>query len=297
MTSFRNVKDQAKYVISKKLAFGTSRHTSKHNGNIHGFKSANNYTGNAKTLAEWLQFNDFTEGLHRITPELGIAYLKERAVYVSQSQLDGDRIALEHTLNMKLEVIKSERATILKSRAYTYEQVELISKAQRPHNSISTELCYIAGLRAHELAALRRLHESGESSRRKWSMNRFMGRSGICYTVKGKGGLIRAVLIPNILAKQLEDRRFAIPIDNHDRDVHYKKFYDIGSGHTWSQSFSAAAKRVLGWSNGGHGLRHSYAQNRMDELQGLGLIYNEALEIVSQELGHFRKEITLVYLR
>lgn len=64
-----------------------------------------------------------------------------------------------------------------------------------------------------------------------------------------------------------------------------------------SNSFSAASKRTLGWSHGAHGVRHTYAQTRMEELQQLGRIYQEALEIVSQELGHFRRDITEVYLR
>ena len=51
------------------------------------------------------------------------------------------------------------------------------------------------------------------------------------------------------------------------------------------------------FSNGGHGLRHSYAQERMAELKSLGLARAIALETVSQELGHFRAEITEVYLR
>jgi hypothetical protein len=35
----------------------------------------------------------------------------------------------------------------------------------------------------------------------------------------------------------------------------------------------------------------------MDELKGLGLSRQVALETVSQELGHFRAEITEVYLK
>ena len=62
-------------------------------------------------------------------------------------------------------------------------------------------------------------------------------------------------------------------------------------------SFSKASNRALFFSNGGHGLRHSYAQERMDELKGLGLSRQVALETVSQELGHFRAEITEVYLK
>jgi len=82
-----------------------------------------------------------------------------------------------------------------------------------------------------------------------------------------------------------------------DREINYLQRYDIGGGHKWSCSFSKASSRTLFFSNGGHGLRHSYAQERMDELKGLGLSRQVALETVSQELGHFRAEITEVYLR
>ena len=64
-----------------------------------------------------------------------------------------------------------------------------------------------------------------------------------------------------------------------------------------SSSVTNAAERVLGWSTGAHGLRHSYAQERMYELQHNGLRRDEALETVSQEMGHFRPEITETYLR
>ena len=60
---------------------------------------------------------------------------------------------------------------------------------------------------------------------------------------------------------------------------------------------NTAAKRVLGWSEGAHGLRHSYAQERLRELQRQGLRWEYALETVSQEMGHFRPQITEVYLR
>ncbi|MBE0377722.1 hypothetical protein PPRY_a0285 [Pseudoalteromonas prydzensis ACAM 620] len=71
--------------------------------------------------------------------------------------------------------------------------------------------------------------------------------------------------------------------------------YDIGGGHKWS--CSKASDRTLFFSNGGHGLRHSYAQERMNELKNFGLSRARALETESQELGHFRAEITEVYLR
>lgn len=82
-----------------------------------------------------------------------------------------------------------------------------------------------------------------------------------------------------------------------DRGVYYIQKYDIGGGRSWSQSFSAASKRQLGFSNGAHGLRHSYVQGRMKELMLRGNFFDEAKQTVAQEVGHFDQDTTEVYLR
>ena len=117
------------------------------------------------------------------------------------------------------------------------------------------------------------------------------------YTVSGKGGLIREIAISVGLAEQLESCRLNAPRKVTDRDIFYQQYYDLGGGKQWSDSFSKAAKRVLGWSTGAHGVRHTYAQARMRTLQSLGMSYESALAVVSQEMGHFRGDITEVYLR
>ncbi|MCJ7603797.1 MAG: phage replisome organizer N-terminal domain-containing protein [Desulfobulbaceae bacterium] len=58
-----------------------------------------------------------------------------------------------------------------------------------------------------------------------------------------------------------------------------------------------ASRRALGFSNGAHGLRHSYAQERMEELQCSGMNYEDAKGTVAQEVGHFAKDTTETYLR
>lgn len=104
-------------------------------------------------------------------------------------------------------------------------------------------------------------------------------------------------MIPRDLAVQLEARRLDAPAIVRDQDIRYEKHYAIGAGRAWAASFRNAADRTIGWSRGSHGLRHAYAQERMKELQSSGFLYGNALSIVSQELGHFRPEITEVYLR
>ncbi|WP_238525118.1 hypothetical protein [Geobacter sulfurreducens] len=115
--------------------------------------------------------------------------------------------------------------------------------------------------------------------------------------MEGKGGLVREVLLSRELAAQLEATRLGEPRQVTDRGVNYTQHYNIGGGRAWSQSFSAASQRELGFSNGAHGLRHSYAQERMEEMQRGGMNYDDAKGTVAQEVGHFDKETTEAYLR
>ena len=151
-------------------------------------------------------------------------------------------------------------------------------------------------MRAHELLTLAKAEER-TSDKRPALHSKWAGREGQLYTVQGKGGLIRHVLIPNDLVEQLEQRRFNNPVTVKDRKINYLQRYDIGVGKRWSDSFSKASKRALFFSTGAHGLRHRYAQERMSELLALGYRRVQALETVSQEMGHFRPEITEVYLK
>ncbi len=189
---------------------------------------------------------------------------------MAQKTLDQDRQAIQKVLGVKLNVIKSERETILSSRAYTAAQVQRISGAQSPMHSLATQIAHNAGLRAHELLTLRPAGERASSGHREWSDKRFDGRDGVRYTVEGKGGLIREVLISKDLSEKLEALRFHSPRTIYDRGIKYQSLYNIGGGRNWSQSVSAASKREFGWSNGAHGFRHSYAQERMEELQSRG---------------------------
>jgi integrase len=246
--------------------------------------------------------------LRDLDHDRAISYLEQRAEEVGQKSLDIERQAIQSMFRHvtgklsegeTLRVVKSEHEQILNSRAYTLEQTHAIANNQRVQNSLATEIAYSAGIRAKELITLLPIEERPADSRRNKEPldEKFMGRTGQRYSVIGKGGLVREVMIPENLAQQLEDRRLEQPREVIDRNIVYQQYYNIQAGRNWSQSFSRSSKQVLGWSNGGHGLRHSYAQERMDELRSQGLTREYAMEVVSQELGHFRPDITEVYLR
>ena len=238
------------------------------------------------------------------TPAKADAYLRSRARDLGQKALDGHRLALQKHLvhvrgllpvGARLDVVRSLKPTHRAGRAYARHQVPMVAARQTARNALATLVAYAAGLRSHELLTLARPDERPPDVRPA-RPEKFDDRPGTDYTVVGKGGLVRLVRIPDDLAARLEERRFDEPVHVSDREIRYQSRYDVGGGEAWSRSFSRASMSALGWSRGAHGLRHSFAQERMAELQR-GLHYDDALEVVSQELGHFRPGITREYLR
>lgn len=296
MPSFRSAKTQAEHAVSRKIALGQGRHDHRDDGKIHSVGTARGYEQALKGATEYVQEHRLGD-LRSLTVEIAQQYLADRAAIVSQKTLDIDRQAMQMHLGVRLEVVKSELETHLTTRSYTATQVERIASAQSERNSLATQIAHNAGLRAHELLTIRLANERPPSTHREWSAERFAGREGERYTVEGKGGLVREVLLSRELAAQLEATRLGEPRQVTDRGVNYTQHYNIGGGRAWSQSFSAASQRELGFSNGAHGLRHSYAQERMEEMQRGGMNYDDAKGTVAQEVGHFDKETTEAYLR
>ncbi|MEW7860054.1 site-specific integrase [Pseudomonas chlororaphis] len=287
---------------------------------IKSVSTVRNYEQRLKQITVHLQEHRLGS-LRDMTPTRALEYLRQRAEVVGQKTLDMERQALQammqhvtHQLppGQTLVVIKSTALAAQKgkagqptlgrrlaeqSRSYTREQVALIAARQSPHNALATEISHASGLRAHELLTLRRIHHKAPDVRPAHALKfSSIREDSIAYTVQGKGGLTREVRIPIHLAKRLEATRLPEARSVTDRSVRYQQFYELGGGQPWSKSFGAASKTALGWSNGAHGLRHSYAQERLSTMQRY-LTREEAKRVVSQELGHFRPEITEIYLR
>ncbi len=277
---------------------------------VESVRSVANYEAALAKVAEW-QKAEHAAGrqggdLRSLTPAQAVVYLEQRGEAVGQKTLDQERQAIQlmqqHVTSHlaqgeRLPVIKSELQQVLSSRSYTREQVAAIADRQGAKNALATQIAHAAGLRAHELLTLRPSSERPPDERPARDEKFAVREQSARYTVSGKGGLCREVIIPRELAQRLENTRLAEPQRINDRGVHYQSHYAIGGGQRWSNSFSQASNAALGRSSGAHGVRHSYAQERMGELQRDGLSYRDALEVVSQEMGHFRDSITEVYLR
>jgi len=303
--SGKDIASQARAFVRSQTGIGQARHRDD-SGRIHSIRTAQEMARALIRAGNAIRERHGISRLRDITPEMAREYLADRAESIGQKGLDNERRALQ-LLNRpgfamegaRLEHFRTEAGEVRypSGRAYTPEQVSMIAAAQREHNALATRIAHAAGLRQHELYTLRPACEQPASPHRNWSPDRFTGCEGVIYTVQGKGGLIREVLIPRDLADRLESRRLAEPVIVRDQGVRYEKHYAIGAGRAWASSFRAAAERAIGWHEGAHGVRHAYAQERMRELQSSGFPYRKALAVVSQELGHFRPSITEVYLR
>ena len=301
----KNYKKTARRTVARHTAHGISKSDAKENGTISSIGTERNYRQSLSNYLEWCDENEVHPDFRANSSTLR-QYLEERSEWIQQKSLDLERQALQMIFKQKLPFLRSIRESIYEKRSYTLSQVKAIVAHQNERNAISTWLAFFAGLRAHETATIMPLDEREFSKGRDWDSKLFIGLpSHITYTVAGKGGLIRRVAVPQWLSIRLEAKRIP-PKKVKDREVIYFANYDIGFGQAWSQSFYSASQITLGFSRGGHGLRHSYAKWRLQNiLAHLGThqqIYQmrlekQALLILSQELGHFRLDIVYCYLR
>ena len=299
--TFAKPENQAAKMVSKALRLGSASHDRKGSGTVHSVGTARAYEQALKQAASWGLVQGF-HGVKHWTNETGLKYLDYRSEQVGQKTLDLDRQALQILPKIdKLDRIKStyeaEYSLAKIGRAYTVNQIKAIAESQSAKHALATEIAAAAGLRGHELHTLRLASERAASTHREWTSERFTGLEGDRYTVTGKGGLIREIVLPTRLTERLEATRHAEPVRVVDRGVHYEQHYNIGAGNRWSSSFTKVSNSTLGYSTGAHGVRHGYAQQRLEALQQRGFIYENALLIISQEMGHFRPDITEVYLR
>ena len=71
------------------------------------------------------------------------------------------------------------------SRAYFPEQVDLIARNLPKSSSLAARIAFATGIRSRELLTLRPAEHVPASPRRQWSNLRFVGRTGVRYTVRG----------------------------------------------------------------------------------------------------------------
>lgn len=305
---FARPEKQARDAKKQVTAHGKSRAETRGKPLIPGFRSGEHFEKSMKDFVGWLQDQPEKACIDTFTTDQARQYLELRAQFIDQGQLDKDRYALkvwiEHRDGIKnafrwrdyKDKGQDNSRLAKESRYYTPEQMRMVQAHQQPHNAFATKVAYEAGLRAKELYTIAKPHEQ-PADERPWRPDKNVGQPDHRYTVIGKGGLIREIRLSPETARQLEATRRETPATITDRGVHYTSRYAIGGGNAWSSSFTRASERALRWTAGAHSTRHSYVQERMEQLQQRGYNWQDAREVVSQEVGHFSTQHTDEYLR
>lgn len=306
-TSRRSPERQAEGIVMQMWTPRAPRSEVRKTGAINSLRTRDTYRDALAQCARWMVSQGCRQGLHRITLAQAQEYLSWRASRVAQSTLDADRSAVNTMLRWRGDTTltarthstyAAPRSLATESRAYTASQVDAIAARQSPHNALATRVAHEGGLRAAELHTLRRLDEAPralvQAHPQQWMGREHWAR----YVVTcGKGGYAREVRISPTTAADLERTRIPHAQRIVDRRIARERVYAIGGGQAWSQSFTDASTRALGWSDGGHGLRHSYVQESITRLCRAGLPETEARRITAEEVGHHRPGITRVYER
>ena len=299
---------QARQLIGKYIAQGKSRHERRDENLLHGRRTTDHYRQALTRAAKWMINKGYPRGLHNIDEQLFEEFLQYRATRLTQDGLDYESAILRRIVP-QLQDIERPRVVALKeptrlsteNRANTPAQAQAIIDLLEPDDALSACLIANTGIRVSEPPTLADPKDRPPSPHRRWSPERYAGMGpGREYTEIGKGGLIMPIWVPQHLVPAVEAKRLPVPVWEKDhRGNWFKRYFDLPGGTEFGKRFAKASKAVVGkkGNKGPHGLRHMFAQIRLAYHMDQGHSYKEARRLVSQQVGHFRDQITKTYLR
>lgn len=300
-----SMREQAEKYISARANRGQSKASG---AILRSDRTVQRYQGDLGRAAEYIQQKYGLTRLKDITKTQAQEYLDQRLKEkIGVRTVQGYAKALELlplvsklTLPSHTTDPKDERK---KSRAYTLEQIKEIQKNMSLLSTrLATQVIVESGCRVQDLASMCLASERPLKNARltKLHPDRFAGREDwVKVLFIGKGGHEYISTISPELANQVAKFRLYEPRDFRERgqeNVVSKQYYDMPAGWRLSLIWTEASKRTFGFSRGIHGLRHSFAQERVGAMQKLDMTWDKILECVSQQMGHYRPEQVEVYL-
>lgn len=294
----------AKYIDAR-----ANRGKSKASGAIlRSDRTVQRYQGDLGRAAETIQKIHGINRLKDITQQQAQAYIDERLrENIRVRTVQGYAKALE-LLPLVKQLKVPSRSTDKqdkprRSRAYTRPQIQAIQQyIILPEARLAIQILYESGCRTKDLASIRLATERPVKNARlsKLHDDRFLGREDwIKVTFIGKGGHEYTSTISLETAKELAKIRLPKPRDFRERkqaNVVTQQYYDLPAGIKLSKLWTEGCIRVLFSSKGLHGIRHSFAQERLREMLYAGMTWDKAMECVSQQMGHYRSSEVSTYL-
>lgn len=270
-------------------------------------KSRIKYTDSVRHLAKFLAVSYNKQSMNNISNSHLEAYVEQmQEAGYSTSYVTGNMSAIKFFVdqikdssyiksNEELGVIsRSSEERIGPGRSWTLNEIQNMQELaiQKGFERVADmiKLSHSLGLRIHEVTRLERP-----------DLQRALKEDKL--TVKGKGGLIRSVPLRNNqcrehlqkLINQTNIRNSKIFVSSNEKTHQVIK---------QAQNFISNNRHLVQEERGEnqanitfHGNRHTFTCERYVELRGQGLNDYSARLQVSKELGHFRVEITNIYLK
>lgn len=268
---------------------------------IYSFKTAEGYKDTWHNFANYAKAELKLKDIEKTSAEHVQAYIENRiSAGVALATISKEAAALaklENALNLYSE--KHERGN-----QYNFRDAirEIVKQARRelpkadPHRAYGSpdRIIGAIGYISHQIAAKSqwesgaRVHEISlvkPEQMRGIGQDRSTGEKCGIIEIKGKGGKVRELHVSPVTYEKIsniieQEGRFCIDKNDYRTDLR--------------QACESCNEKYTG----SHGLRWSYAQERMERLQATcGMSYEQSLCEVSRDLGHERPDITEHYLR
>lgn len=300
-----SMKEQAEKFINARANRGKSKASG---AKLRSDRTVLRYQGDLGRAAEAIQKASSIFRLKDITQQQAQAYIDNRLrENIRVRTVQGYAKALELLpLVNRLEVPsraadKQDKRT--QTRAYTQSQINAIQQhISIPNGNLAIQILIESGCRTKDLASLRLATERPVKNARMHKLypDRFLGRENwVQVTFIGKGGHEYTSTISPETARKLEQYRLSVPRDFKERgqsNVVTKQYYDLPAGLQLSRLWGKACMRAFLSSRGLHGLRHTFAQERLRAMLHGGMTWDKALKCVSQQMGHYRASEVNTYL-
>ncbi len=234
---------------------------------FHSYKSLDNARRGLMNLGKYAKDEFGIKNMQEISQEVIKAWLEQKELnYHSASNHLSDIAKVHEHFSISKEQIKEIRQEFKKTldkkgqlaqQSRAYKNLDKISLT--PKNDIAFQLQRDYGLRVSEATHI--------------NINKQL--NGNILSVQGKGGkIVEKQLTPTLVSKIKENA------------VEGK--YEV-SNQVYARELKKAIEKTGQKYNGTHGIRHSYAQSKLEE--------GYSKQEVSEMMGHNREEITLIYLR
>ena len=268
---------------------------------IYSYSTADAYRDVWRAVGEFAKAEYGIKDMERITGEVAVAYLNSKieegvaratfgqyAAAVEKMETALNRFASQNetgnTYKFGLDDVRQVAALELgernhEARAYA-DPAKLCSNIEDKQHSLAAQIQHESGGRVKEVSQIK------ESQLKGLQADRITGELKGKIEVDGKGGKVRELQVSPAAYATL---KAAIAANGG--------VFKIADYKAYVAALEKSAGKTGQDYNGSHGLRWNFAQERMQELQGHGLTYEQALQQVSHEMGHERSDITEHYLK